>query len=105
MTAADLMRNLKSDPEYLYRQAEKEKRHQQYHAAADKEDAQVCAALREKGVEVDSIYDLLEWKKNPDAAVPVLLEWLARSKVRNIKEGIIRALGRRRAGGGSRGIL
>jgi len=94
----ELIRRLESDPEYQKKIAEMERKDPRYYAALREEDAQVCAALREVGVEVDSVYDLLEWKKNPDVAIPVLLEWLTRCKVRRIKEGVIRALGGPRAG-------
>ena len=57
------------------------------------EEAEIKHALAKVGLEVDSIYDLVNTKKPYPEAIPVLLELLRRpfSNAR-IKEGIIRAL-------------
>jgi hypothetical protein len=47
---------------------------------------------------VESVYDLLNVKKLPPEAIPVLVEWLPRARTPRIKEGIVLALGRRKAG-------
>lgn len=57
------------------------------------EDACVAKALREQsGIEVDSVWDLVNTNVPYPEAIPVLLEWLPQVRHPRVKEGIVRAL-------------
>lgn len=58
----------------------------------DLEDRRVVAALRKAGVEVESIYDLVNSREPYPEAVPVLLQLLPDVRESVIKEGVVRAL-------------
>jgi hypothetical protein len=56
----------------------------------DQENARIVAALREAGIEVTSVFDLV---KRPQArAIPVLLPYLHEDLDPWIKQGVVRAL-------------
>jgi hypothetical protein len=65
--------------------------------ALAEEDAMVVQALRAVGVEVRSVYDLVNSKEPYPEAIPALLELLPRVRNDRIKEGVARALGVREA--------
>ena len=52
----------------------------------------VVEALREVGVEVSSVYDLVRADRRYPSAIPVLLRFLSENLETNVKEGIVRAL-------------
>lgn len=56
------------------------------------EDHIVVKALQKVGIEVQSVYDLVNTSQSYEAAIPVLLELLPKVKEEVIKEGIVRAL-------------
>jgi len=56
------------------------------------EDLIVVKALQKVGMEVKSVYDLVNTSQRYEAAIPVLLELLPKVKEEVIKEGIVRAL-------------
>jgi HEAT repeat protein len=58
----------------------------------DKEDALVAAALRTAGVDVRSVYDLVNTNEPYPEAIPVLLEYLPKVRNEIIKAGVARAL-------------
>ena len=64
----------------------------------ESEDQQVCQALAMIGIEVQSIYDLVNTKDDYAQAVPILLEWLSKAQHDRIKEGVARALTFKKAG-------
>lgn len=64
----------------------------------DEEDRQLCQALSGAGIQVCSIYDLVNTSADYDAALPVLVEWLPKTRDDRIKEGIVRALTLKTAG-------
>ncbi len=65
----------------------------------DREDERVVTALREIGVDVESVYDLVNIPKTPEIAIPLLLELLPTVKEDDIKEGVVRALTEKSARG------
>jgi len=66
----------------------------------DTEDAHVCRRLREAcGLELNSVYDLINKHHNYPQAIPTLLELLDEVHEPNIKEGIVRALADKSAEG------
>jgi HEAT repeat protein len=58
-----------------------------------REDAMVVAALKDVGVNANSVYDLVNSKQPYPQAIPVLLKFLPSVSDDRIKEGIARALG------------
>ena len=98
-SADEFMKELEADPEYQAAQAEQEEET----AKKDKEfadaEAPLVKALSEAGVEVDSIWDLVNDRSNDYAsAVPVLEEHLKDSSYPDrVREGIARSLSFRKA--------
>lgn len=63
------------------------------------EERSLVEALARVGVKVDSVYDLVNTKRSYEAAIPVLIEHLAKWQDRSVLEGIVRALTVRKARG------
>ncbi|MBM3235948.1 HEAT repeat domain-containing protein [Candidatus Poribacteria bacterium] len=59
---------------------------------AFQDDLMVVKALQKVGIEVHSVYDLVNTSQSYEAAIPVLLKLLPEVKEEVIKEGIVRAL-------------
>ena len=76
------MQNKRPDPFFQYEQER----------ALFDEDEMVAEALRAVGVQVRSVYDLVNTKESYPEAIPVLLELLPRVRNDRIKEGVVRAL-------------
>jgi hypothetical protein len=98
-SAGAFMKELEAEPEWRAAQAEKERRvAEQEEWYADRE-APVVAALAEAGVEVESVWDLVNRKDDHYAdAVPVLVEHLQdESYPDRVREGIARSLSFRKA--------
>lgn len=91
-TAAELMAELNSDPDYLVRKREQEESRQKLLAQRAKEAAPVVAALRAAGVEVQSLWDLSNGGRNDPRATNVLFEELKQDYPDHVREGILRAL-------------
>ena len=56
------------------------------------DDLIVVKALQKVGIEVQSVYDLVNTSQSYEAAIPVLLKLLPKVKEEVIKEGIVRSL-------------
>ena len=96
MTAADLMRRLQGDPNWVRENAKREAEHK---AAVAKrceefrpEENPLLADLNSVGVKVDSVWDLVNAKWSYRTAIPVLSEHLQRARHPLLREGIVRAL-------------
>lgn len=92
MTAAELMAQLAADPEYRARVAERDAAIERRAAASRREQQELTADLAAVGVEVASVWDLVNTGQPYPAAVPVLLDHLRRPYSEKTKEGIARAL-------------
>lgn len=92
ITAAELMAELNADPEYLARQAREAQADALKAAEQRRAEAPLVQALREVGVAVESVWDLVNTAGPYPEAVPVLLEHLQRSYPAAVREGIARAL-------------
>lgn len=57
-----------------------------------KEDEAVSSALKKVGVEVKSVYDLVNSTRNYSEAIPVLIEYVQKVQTPQILEGVVRAL-------------
>ena len=67
-------------------------------ATLKEDNAKVIEALRAVGIEVSSVYDLVNTKRAYPKAIPVLIEMLPLVKSDRIREGIARALTIKEAG-------
>jgi hypothetical protein len=88
MTAAEVREALRSNPEWvaMNRKADEQE------AALLLAEKPIVEALRRAGVEVQSVWDLVNSDGPYSAAIPVLLEHLVRPYPVRIREGIARAL-------------
>lgn len=101
-TAADIIRELEADPEYIARRAA-EKRVMAERVRVWREDeADLVAGLRGLGIDVDSVWDLVNNAPHPvlerrfigpyEVAYPLLVEHLRSAHLPRVREGIVRAL-------------
>ena len=99
MAADEFMKQLEADPEWRAAEAEKERRVAEQEASYAEQEAPVVAALVEVGVEVESVWDLVNRGDDRYAdAVPVLVEHLQdESYPDRVREGIARSLSFRKA--------
>jgi hypothetical protein len=89
-SAADLMRELQKDPEYVARTQQRERQQQENITSHRHEMEPLLKELAAKGFRVNSLVELRESGANYSAAVPVLLQWLPRMSERS---RVVRALG------------
>jgi hypothetical protein len=96
MSAAELMRRLHSDPDWVRENAEREAQHkaavQQGREEMKPEQTPLLADLAAAGVKVDSVWDLVNAKWPYAAAIPVLAAHLQCVRHAILREGIGRAL-------------
>ena len=99
MAADAFMKELEADPEWRAAEQERERRLAEQEKRYAEQEAPVVAALAEVGVEVDSVWDLVNSKDDHYAdAVPVLVEHLQdESYPDRVREGIARSLSFRKA--------
>lgn len=97
--ADELMEELQVDPEWRAAQAESERRVAEQEEWYADQEAPVVAALAEVGVEVESVWDLVNGMDDHYAdAVPMLVEHLQdESYPDRVREGIARSLSFRKA--------
>ena len=97
--ADEFMKELEADPEWRAAQAERERRDAEQEEWYAEKEAPVVAALAEIGVEVRSVWDLVNRKDDDYAdSVPVLVEHLQdESYPDRVREGIARSLSFRKA--------
>jgi HEAT repeat protein len=91
-TAAELMAELNTKPEYVARQrelAEQTRRNvEEYRQAA----APLLAELSAAGFDVENVGELYQKRINYESAVPLLMKWLPLMSNPRVKESIVRAL-------------
>jgi hypothetical protein len=92
ITAAEHMALLQKDPEWVAGNAESEARLKQQLEQFRREQAELLAELKGIGVQVASVWDLVNTADKYPAAIPILLRHLAVPYSKRIKEGIVRAL-------------
>lgn len=91
-SAADLMRELQKDPEYVARTQQRERQQQENIASHRHAMEPLLKELAAKGFRVNSLVELRERGANYSAAVPVLLQWLPPMSDRHAKDDIVRTL-------------
>jgi hypothetical protein len=103
MSAAELMSRLKSDPEWVRQNEEREALHRakatQLNVELEPEEKPLLAELAVLGYRVQSVWDLVNSKTSYSAAIPVLLKYLQIARHPVLREGIARALTVREARG------
>jgi hypothetical protein len=92
ITTAEHMALLRQNPEWAARNAATEARLRERQEQHRKEQAQLLADLREVGIRIESVWDLVNTADKYPAAIPVLLRHVVLPYHKRIKEGIIRAL-------------
>jgi hypothetical protein len=92
-TAAELISNLEADSEYVRRRAKQDEELAKLTAFYREAEAPLVRDLATIGVEVGSVYDLVNDTVTYEKAIPLLLDHLRREYPDAIREGIARALG------------
>lgn len=91
-TAAELMRELEQNAEYVEQRNIEESARRQTERSLREEEGPLLEALSQVGISVGSVWDLVNSENSYRHALPVLAEHLERSYPARIKEGIARAL-------------
>lgn len=91
-TAAELMAELSADPEFVARKQRQDEEIQRRAKQLAEAEAPLVEELRSNGVEVDSVYDLLNQPTSAIKVIEILVRHLDRGYPERIREGIIRAL-------------
>ena len=99
MTAAKLLQELNSDPEWVARDREREASREAFSARIREEARPVLEDLAKVGFPVRSVYDLVNTSSPYPEAIPILLEHLGQPYHPRIREGLARALTVREAQG------
>jgi hypothetical protein len=92
MSAAELMAQLQSDPEFVRKNEERETQRRAVEAELGAEERPILAELAKAGVRVASVWELVNAKSSYAAAIPVLTKHLRLPYHPKIREGIARAL-------------
>lgn len=92
-TAAELMSELGSDKAFLEREREQEDARKKIRSELLKAEAPLVSDLRSAGVDVESVWDLVDRKEPYPSVIPLLFEHAKKDYPDRIREGIIRALG------------
>ena len=92
-TAAEFINNLEAAPEYVRRRAKQDEELAKLTAFYREAEAPLVRDLAKIGVEVGSVYDLVNDTVTYEKAIPLLLDHLRREYPDAIREGIARALG------------
>lgn len=103
VTAAELDARLRSDPEWVRKDQERQARHDakvaQLKAELEPEESQVRAELALLGCSINSVWDLVNTPKKYPDAVPVLVKYLPIARHPIMRQGPARALTVREARG------
>lgn len=97
--AADLVELLNSCPEWVAENEAREAKRQAAELRFRAEEEAMVTDLAKVGIEVSSVWDLVNTDKSYPAAIPTLLDHLHRPYHMRIRNGIIRALTTREARG------
>jgi hypothetical protein len=98
ITAAELVNKLKNDPEFLQRQRKKDRHFEALKLKFEAAEKPLVQALKDVGVSVNSVWDLVNRKQTDAKAIPILLDHLRHPYPYRVREGIARALTEKVAG-------
>ena len=90
--AADLMAELRSNPEWVRKNEEREAKRRADEDRFKVEEEPIATDLGGVGLKVGSVWDLVNSSASYPAALPILLEHLRRPYHPRIREGLARAL-------------
>ena len=91
-TAAELMQELQSDPDDVSRRRARDERRREVEEELRAAEAPLVRELREAGVDVSSVWDLVNRAEPYPTALPILVHHLSRSYPDHVREGIARSL-------------
>jgi HEAT repeat protein len=91
-TAAELLKELESDPQWRERREHQKKILQQKEAEYRHAEIPIVQELNSVGIRIRSVWDLVNTPRTPAAAIPVLLKHLVKPYPERVREGIARAL-------------
>jgi hypothetical protein len=91
----EALERLWSDPEWVARHKAAERRRRETLEASRLAQRELLEELREVGIRVNSVWDLVNTSARYDAALPILLKHLDKNYPDCVKAGIARSLGRR----------
>ncbi|HEV2135966.1 MAG TPA: hypothetical protein VGR47_17140 [Terracidiphilus sp.] len=92
ITMDEWMRQLEADPEYVRRRSEREKEIQERKVILRAAEKPLLEDLAKVGLQVDTVWDLVNTSSPYSNALPVLLDHLQRPYPDEVREGIARAL-------------
>jgi hypothetical protein len=92
ITASELVARLGADTGYLAKEVQRTRAMQERHVEYQLAEAPIINDLREAGVEANSVWDLVNWKKPVPLAIPVLHKHLGLDHPPQVREGIARAM-------------
>jgi hypothetical protein len=92
VTAAELLEHLKADPEYIAARERETEARDKVEAELREAEQPLIGALSEVGVDVGSVWDLVNRASPYSEALPVLVSHLLQPYPDAIREGIARAL-------------
>ena len=91
-TAAELLAELREDPEHVRMRAEQEEALRHRRKFREQAEKPLVRDLRNVGCQVDSVWDLVNTKEPYPRAIPVLMEHLDEEYPAKVREGVARAL-------------
>lgn len=97
MTLAEYTVLLKADPEWMARQQASERKRENAERTLREEQAPLLDALRTIGINVKTVWNVVDTVASHPLAFPILLDHLHRPYSDRIREGIARALGTKEA--------
>ena len=92
ITAAESTAILAKDPEYQKMMRQREAKMAALDAELTKDEKPLIDDLRKAGIEVESVFDLVNTKLSFPSAIPVLMKHLKMNHHPRIRDGIVRAL-------------
>jgi len=98
-SVAEFLNDLNQDPHYQELMRERKDRRMKTEKMLNEDENPIVLDLKSTGLEVSSVWDLVNEKSSYAKAIPVLLSHLKRDYHPKTKEGIIRALTTREARG------
>ena len=93
-TAAELLEELNNDASYKKTIARKEEENRITQKVLLKDEELISSRLREVGISIDSIYDLVNSEASYAIAIPILIDLIENERLKHsqIIEGVVRAL-------------
>jgi HEAT repeat protein len=92
ITAEELLAELEADAEYVAKRDEREQELQRRQGKWRRAEAPLVDELRKAGLQVDSVWDLVNTSTPYPQALPILVKHLERRYPDRVREGIARAL-------------